>query len=568
MKAILLSFALIASSFLFAQGIKITDLTGYLNKSSVDEIKSSLESKGWVFYKKENADNGNITWIWTYKYNPSNDKAVAWMTVYFDKGKPVRAFYEIFDMELTFPFSTSIYKNGFQFEEIDQDEREFKNRYASNDFYLWEYQSKDYKKGYQFDCVKKFSNEDERNGTKKSYYDSGKLKSEYELRDGMFEGKTTIYYENGNLKQVSNWKEDKEEGICQFYSEDGLLESDETYKYGHLDGPANFYYPNGKLKSTYMYSYDKKNGEAKEYDEDGDLTTSYRFIGGERFGEYKEYVKGQESFRCFYLSGKLSGPYTETLFDEENKPYATVKGNYKDDYLDGTIIAYYLDSKDTLSIRRYKDQRPLGEWRYYDENKQLSKRVVFIDQKANTMQYYTNGQLLETTTLLKEDDGYWYFQYLYTGSSYSLITYYRVPKEELEPNKHEFTSFENETQINEADNIEDTYYKYGLYLLDDKILSYTGNYDDSNLKTGEWTCFYKSAKVTRTDTFENGELVKETYTNKKGKPYSGKLSYERNGNKYSIEIKDGLRNGTSMITNSKEKTTYITNYINGVEASE
>ena len=562
MKSILLSFALFLGYFSFSQGIKVADLTNFLNKTSVDAVRKPLETKGWVFYQKEQKDNGNVAWVWTYKYNPSNDKAVAWITVYFDGSQPVRAFYEIFDMSLTLPFSTSIYANGFQFEDIGQDDKEFTNRYANKDFYLWEYQNKDYKKGYQFDCVKKFSNEDGRNGTKKSYYDSGALKKVYELRDGMFEGKCTYYYENGNIEQVSNWKEDKEEGLFQFYNKDGIIESDETYKNGYLEGPANFYYPNGKLKSTYMYSFDKKNGEAKEYDEEGNLTTSYQFIGGERFGDYREFVKGQESFKCFYLRGKFDGPYTETLFDENDQPYATVKGSYDEDYLDGTIIAFYLGTKDTLSIRQYKDHKPLGEWRYYDKDGQLSKRVLFADQKAKTMNYYSKGELLETITFLKEDDEYRYFQYLYTGS-YSLLANYRITKFELAPNKHEFSSFESETQIYEVDDIADTYFKYGLYLVDDKILTYTGNYNEYNLKTGDWTCLYKSSKITRTETFNDGEVIKEVYANKKGKPYSGKLTYERGGYKYSIEIENGIRNGITEMIDLSDKSKYTAKYVNG-----
>lgn len=564
MKQLALLLLLSFGTFSFAQSIKLTDLTGFLTKKSVNEIKTQLESKGWLFYEKEDSHIAGVeTWVWTYSYTAKTDKAVAWMSVGFDGTTPIRAQYEIFDYDLTAPFSSSIYDSNFKFEHIEQDEKEFTKRYANDKYYLIEYDGIGYETGDQFEVILKESKADVRNGVKKTFYDDGQLKSEYTMYDGKLNGKSTSYYEDGTIKKIGTWRNDKEHGLFQFYNEDGTLDSDEMYMDGKLDGPAHFYFPNGKLQSAYEYKYGKKSGLAQEYDEAGNLEMEYKYIGGEKFGEYKEYTNGIESFKCFYLSDKLSGPYTQTLFNEDNEPYATVKGSYKDDFLDGTIVGMYLNTKDTLSIRKYANSFPVGEWRYYSKAKKLTKRIQFKTNDRNVMQYFEDGIMTEEVVFTKEDADYWYFTYVYNNGDAIINASYRIPFVELEPNQHVFTVFEDETQIFEDAGVVDSYYKYGPYLYENKVLKYSGNYNESSQKFGKWSRLYKASGVNCELTMEDGVLMSEYFLSKKGKPYSGKIVYEMSGSRNSIAVKNGLRNGVTEEKVLADKTVYITNYING-----
>lgn len=564
MKVNLLLALLFCSTIGFSQGIKLSDLTNYLTKNSISEIDRSLKAKGWVFYEDEaSTHEGVIVKVWTYKLNPKTDKAVAWMSVSFKDQTPLRALYEIFDYSLTIPFSTSIYESDFRFEDIKSDDKEFKKRYSTSKYYLYEYQAKDYDKGYQFDLIVKSSELDSRNGTKYTYYDNGQLKTEYVVKDDKLEGYQKSYHENGNLRKEGNWKNDNEDGLFKFYDEDGVLKSDETYVDGKLQGPAHFYYPNGRVEMSSMYSYGKKTGLCEEYTEDGDLISKTNYIGDQRFGEYTEYVKGKESFKCAYINDELSGYFTETLYDENNQAYAVVKGFFSKGYLDGKVIGMYSGTKDTLSIRQYENGTPKGEWRYYDKNKEISKRMTFVNGHAAVCSYYENGELSERIELKNTTEDFWFFEYNYTGLKSSITMNYRVPRYELDKNHNEFNAFETETAIFEKESTSDSYYKYGLYSYENDVLIFSGNYNENNEKSGQWERYFKSQKIKSNLTYVDNKLVKEEFISKKGKPFSGKIIYEMVGTRFTITVKDGLRNGPTEEKDLETKEVVIYNYVNG-----
>ncbi len=564
MKIKLLLALLLCSTLGFSQGIKLSDITNYLSKNTVTEIDKSLKSKGWLYYNDETSDvEGVVVKVWAYQHNPKTNKAVAWMSISYKDNTPLRALYEIFDYTLTIPFSTSTSANGFVFEDIKQDDKEFKKRYATSKYYLYEYQAKDYDKGYQFDIVVKSSILDARNGKKYTYYDDGQVKTEYFLKNDELNGLQKSYHENGNIKKEGNWVNDKESGLFKFYNEDGVLENDETYVNGVLEGPAHFYYPNGTMEYSCDYSYGKKNGLAQKYDENGKIISKTNYIGDKRFGEYTEYVNGQESFKCYYIKDELSGPYTETLFDEDDKPYATVKGTYKEGYFDGKIIGYYLGTKDTLSVRTYQNQLPSGEWRYYDKNKQLSKRMSFVNGHASVSEYFSNGKVTDRIEMKSATDEYWFFEYVYGSDDSKVTVNYRVPTYELAKNYNEFSAFESETAIFDVESTLDSYYKYGFYSYENKVLIFSGNYNEENAKSGQWERFFKGQKVKSTLEYVDGEVAREMFYSKKGKPFSGKVVYEMIGTRFSISVKDGMRNGPTEEKDLETKEVSVYNYVNG-----
>jgi antitoxin component YwqK of YwqJK toxin-antitoxin module len=558
-------FFLVISLSVGAQTISIAELKGFLNKKTVEEVKAFIEPKGWKFYKTKNEENGLVSTTWTYKYTAKTDEAVAWLTITADNNKPVRTMYEIFDFSLTMPFNSSIYESDFQFEHIEQSEKEFTKRYANKDFYMWEYQNKDFSKGYQYELIRKFSKADFRNGLTKKYYPSGQLKSEYEMKEGKLHGESKAYYENGNLKKIAHWKADKEEGLAQFFDENGVLVSDEMYVNGKLEGPANFYYPNGQVSESVNYSYGKKSGESKIYSEKGQLEKVINYIGGSKFGAYKEFSNGIETFSCFYMNDKLNGLFKETFVNEAGEVYGVASGSMKNDYVDGKYIGMYANKRDTMFIKTFKNERPVGEWRYFDSKGQLEQLVKFNDGHADIQEFFKDKVLYERLKMTKSADNYWYFTYTLIEGKEEITAEFRVPAVELEPNVSEFNVFYRETGMNAGRTVVDAGLKFGPYKYNSEFISFEGDYSGGGFKTGVWKRYYKKQKVTATLTFdETGLLVEELFTKANGKIFNGKLKYTVSGETTTtIEIKNGIRNGYTIDVDQSGKELSRKKYENG-----
>ncbi|MCC6700321.1 MAG: toxin-antitoxin system YwqK family antitoxin [Fluviicola sp.] len=563
---LLLIFAALLSFAVSAQSINISNLKGFLYKKSIDEVKAYVEPKGWKFYKKKTEESGLESTTWTYKYTAKTDEAVAWLTITCDGTKPVRTMYEIFDFSLTMPFSTSIYESDFQFEHIEQSETEFTKRYANAELYMWEYQNKDFEKGYQYELIRKFSKADFRNGTTKKYYPNGQLKTQYQMKEGKLDGESRSYHENENIKKIAQWKNDKEEGLAQFFDENGVLSSDETYHDGRLEGPARFYYANGQVRELVNYSFDKENGDAKRYSEDGTLEKEWKYIGGVKFGAMKEYTNGKESFSCFYTNGKLNGYFTETFFTEAGDAYATATGFMKEDYVDGKYVAMYANKRDTMFSKMYKDFKPVGVWRYFDKKGQLEQTVRFNNGHADIKEIFIDTKLSERVKMIKSTVDYWYFSYDIYDGEVQMHVEYRIPTEELEPNMSEFTVFFRETGINDGNTLLEAPFKFGHYRYENENLVFEGDYNGGGFKQGKWSRTYKKAKVIASLSYDDtGVLTEEIFTKSNGKVYSGTLKYTITGEtQNSVEIKKGLRNGLTIEKDASGKEILRENYENGI----
>jgi antitoxin component YwqK of YwqJK toxin-antitoxin module len=548
-----------------AQSISINELKGFLNKSAVTEVKKNIEPKGWKFYRTKNEENGLVSTTWTYKYTAKTDEAVAWLTITSDNNKPVRTMYEIFDFSLTMPFNSSIYESDFKFEHIEQSETEFTKRYATSEFYMWEYQNKDFSKGYQYELIRKYSKADFRNGLTKKYYPSGQLKSEFEMKEGKLHGESKAYYENGKLKKIAHWKADKEEGLAQFFDENGVLLSDETYVNGRLEGPANFYYSNGQISESVNYSFGKKSGESKLYSESGQLEKVINYIGGVKFGAYREYTNGLETFSCFYSNDQLNGLFKESFVNEAGEVYATSSGTMKKNYVDGKYVGMYANKRDTMFVKTFKNERPAGNWRFFDNKGQLEQLVKFNDGHADVQEFYKNKVLTERLKMTKSTDEYWFFTYQLFDGKEQIIAEFRVPAEVLEPNISEFGVFYRETGLNDDRTVVDAPLKFGPYKYDSEYISFEGDYSGGGFKMGVWKRYYKKPKVTAILTFDDtGLLIEELFTKANGKIFNGKLKYTLNGETTTtIEIKNGVRDGYTVEVDQSGKELSRKKYENG-----
>ncbi len=129
-------------------------------------------------------------------------------------------------------------------------------------------------------------------GTYEQYYPNGKLKTKFNVKDGITDGTYFIYYENGNVQKEVFYKNGMIEGAYKSFYENGAIASEREYKDGYAiamkyfkeDGSshtkhAKAYYSNGNLRyenlinqngnTTYFLSNYVTGKKAEEISMDG-----------------------------------------------------------------------------------------------------------------------------------------------------------------------------------------------------------------------------------------------------------------------------------------------------------
>ena len=190
----------------------------------------------------------------------------------------------------------------------------------------------------------------------KEYYNNGKLKFEYEIKNDEKEGFFREYYENGQLKKESCYKNGKLNALCKQYYENGQLELEYTLNEGKIHGLCKKYYENGQLEFEYNIKDDKKEGLCKEYYENGQLKSEYNCKENKVHGLYKDY----------YEDGHLK-----------------YEANYKEGNLEGLYKQYYKSGQLEFE-ETYKEGKIYGLFKEYNKNSQL----IFEDYYENNKRYF------------------------------------------------------------------------------------------------------------------------------------------------------------------------------------
>lgn len=103
----------------------------------------------------------------------------------------------------------------------------------------------------------------------REYYESGKLKIEWEIADGSKNGVYKEYYQSGRLKKIQHWNNGQLHGKATDYDPDGTIAQIFYYDRGQREGKAEIFYSTGeKLENQYykdgkMIDYERfeKNGK-------------------------------------------------------------------------------------------------------------------------------------------------------------------------------------------------------------------------------------------------------------------------------------------------------------------
>jgi len=134
----------------------------------------------------------------------------------------------------------------------------------------------------------------------------------------------------------------------QYFPESGVVEAVVNFNRGSRCGTSFSFFSNGQLKSLIQYNNGEFDGVYVDYYEAGLVRRSGQMTNGGKEGLWTEY----------YSNGiiKNSGTYITIPYSDENL------NKYRPDELEGTSRLIFLRT---------------GDWIYYDESGNISKRVSY-----------------------------------------------------------------------------------------------------------------------------------------------------------------------------------------------
>tara|TARA_Y100000389_G_C17386918_1_gene477591 strand:+ start:759 stop:1265 length:507 start_codon:yes stop_codon:yes gene_type:complete len=78
-------------------------------------------------------------------------------------------------------------------------------------------------------------------------YDNGNLKFEYNVSNGLSDGKSKVFYNKGNLKYIGYFKKGNEDGIFKGWYDNEKLAFEKPFKNGYLNGKYKAWLYYGKF---------------------------------------------------------------------------------------------------------------------------------------------------------------------------------------------------------------------------------------------------------------------------------------------------------------------------------
>ncbi|MCV9389055.1 toxin-antitoxin system YwqK family antitoxin [Reichenbachiella ulvae] len=319
------------------------------------------------------------------------------------------------------------------------------------------------------------------NGPYRSYYLSGKVKSEGEYQYNRATGDWVYYFENGNIRNTGSFFRGRSVGIWTYYFENGNKRSEGILEDNQRAGEWTFYFEDGGLKSEGTYLDGIRDGLWKFYYEEGSLKAQAIFKNGK--GDYKE----------FYLSGSLK--------------MEGLNRNGKSD----SLWTYYFESGERMAEGYYKKGLKTGPWKYFYKNGEISAQGGYEEGQTigNWIYYHENGaKSAEGLQKNSQKDGYWKMFYE-TGEMKGIgefdegtgeyNEYYVSGK--LKVNGHflnglndgHWTYFDEEGHIEGEADFEQGMGQYTGYYLDGSI-KMSGKIAGGR-RVGEWTLYKKNGEI-------------------------------------------------------------------------
>lgn len=227
-----------------------------------------------------------------------------------------------------------------------------------------------------------------KNGSYKSYYNDGKLKSEGTFLNGLYNGAWIYYYSNGNemgrgsyiagdgtdVSELSGLPRNGRDGLWKFYNVNGKVKQEANYIKGKLNGSFKEYNDFGELILIELYQNGLINGKQERFNNQKIKISEANFIKGIAEGEEKIYYdSGKLKIQRSYKQGKLDG-VAKTFYENGNLEGSTnlIKGNE-----DGLHKEYFENGKIKLEFMM-KNNKQHGSFKSYYESG-MTKHKATID---------------------------------------------------------------------------------------------------------------------------------------------------------------------------------------------
>lgn len=195
---------------------------------------------------------------------------------------------------------------------------------------------------------------------------------------GKKRGKVTTKHVNGVKASQGKVKHYKKEGEWKYWDDDGKLVKTINYKHDIEEGLYTAYYPSGQKSEEGNYTLGKKDGAWNTWYNDGKFSSKLNYDVLISAHEMKSSYEGLQQW--YYENGQLR---------EES--------SYVNHQLISRRTFYYSGKK--KAIEYYKDEKPTGTWRMYNEFS-TDSLPAFMDNYAGGKKEglhlaYRNGRLSE-----------------------------------------------------------------------------------------------------------------------------------------------------------------------------
>lgn len=327
---------------------------------------------------KEYAKDGRITQLISYKkgfisnrerinrYDRQGKKHGAWK-YFYDNGELrleciykhglLNGYYKEYDAEGTL-------LNAYKF--VEGEKQEFVEEFTKLDVKTEYYPDGNIK-------IKATYKDDKPEGIWREYNDEGEIEKSYIYKNGMIIGEGIIteqgermgmwkeYYDNGILKAEGRFYHDLRIGKWTYYHKNAMVEQEGIYdSLGRPEGLWQWYYSSGSIQRKENFEKGQVDGTLVEYDELGNI-----IVQG-------NYWRGKEDGAWFYQVGdhKEEGEFIEGMREGEWKSYykdgsLKFEGKFIEDNPHGEHI-WYWDNGKLKDKGSYIMGRKHGDWITYN----------------------------------------------------------------------------------------------------------------------------------------------------------------------------------------------------------
>lgn len=227
----------------------------------------------------------------------------------------------------------------------------------------------------------------------KTFYDSKKIKEEFQLQEGFINGEFKSFYENGNPKEIIQYSNGEQTGQRKEYYENSNLKYEvSTFSIKNL-ATHKWYYENGNPEKleTKLLNKGERFGEYKEWYENGQLA---------KVGTYKSAYKLEGEWLEFYKNGnrKVEAEFVNgdfRLINHWNEKGEQILTN-------GTGLYVYEYSKFGDKVDR--NEQEYKNYKRHGTQKTFTNGILTLYQEMEngkehgiTRTYFDNGNLKQET---------------------------------------------------------------------------------------------------------------------------------------------------------------------------